>query len=519
LAGLLHDYQQQRPELLACFAHPPATLFSQAPARRAWDPALAAAMRAYQEGLGLARNFAGDEAVLITGQQPGLLGGPLYSVHKAMTTLLAAQRVTERTGTPCQPIFWVGADDHDFEEAREVHILSRDQEVLPLRYAPAAEVAGLPMYRVPLEASLHALIDAAAEAAPASEHTPGVRAFLHESLDAASSYADWFARIMARLFQDTPLLFFTPELPEARKLARAVLQQEIARPLESTRLLNEAGARLEALGYPPQVVKGDSECNFFLEVDGRRCKVLHRDGQFHLPEVQQRHTEDELLHALETTPERFSGNVVLRCVIQQALFPTAAYVAGPGELAYWSQLKPVFAHFNLEMPVVYPRMQCTLTTPKLEKLLTRYELRLDDLSAPPEVLRDRALRRMGDPGLRSMLDGHRRAILDAVDALRGDPAWRASQFSAARDAAARLQEQVESGLARVERAALHADEARTAAVEAQLGRLLNALAPQRKAQERVYSPFSFVFEYGWDFVPRLINRLDLDSQGMQQVEL
>jgi len=275
------------------------------------------------------------------------------------------------------------------------------------------------MFRVPIDATLHDLVDRAADETPGSELRNEVRAFLHGSLDAATSFADWNARLVARLFAGSGLAVYTSESRTARLAARAVIEREVRDPLASTRLVNEAGARLAAADYERQVSKGETDCGFFIEFDGRRCKTVYQGGAFHVPAVDMRFTSDELLGVLAEQPERFSPNVALRCIVQQRLFPAAAYVAGPGEIAYWGQFKPLFEYHGLPMPVVYPRARCLLTTPKLNAL--RAKLGLDssgtiDWTAPDELAL-RALRASANNPLTAAVQRRRAVVEDELRAL------------------------------------------------------------------------------------------------------
>lgn len=511
MTDIATDYIQESEALLRFYAGRPGALFEQPAEPMAWDPTLVESLRAYQKGIGSNSSFEGDEPVIVTGQQPGMLTGPLYTIYKAVTTVKLAASLSQKHGTRYVPVFWVGSEDHDFEEASITHVLSKLHEPVTLRYQPGANVAGLPMYRVPLEPSLKHLIDRAADAAAGSEHRDEVQTFLHESLDASSSLADWSVRILARLFRDTPLVLFTPELPVARSLAIPVLETSIAQPLEDTRILNDTGARLAAMGYEVQVVKDSNSCNFFLEVDGKRCKVAYEDGHFTVPEANQEFSESELLSVLRSEPERFSPNVALRCVVQQQLFPAAAYVAGPGEIAYWAQLKPVFKHFGKQMPVVYPRARAVITDLKLNKLLRKHGLTIDDLYQDSDALLERSLAAGASGAVVQRFRSHRTEIEGALERLERDMNMG--------DMTGQLRERIGLELDRYERGLLRADESALQATTQQLNRLCNSLAPGRKPQERFYTVFSFLFRQGWELIDRLMNDLDIVEFSMNEVEL
>jgi bacillithiol synthase len=519
MADLYTDYTAGKDTLAPFYEKPLPSLFTAPPDARPWAEGLHEALQHFQNALSIQRAFTGTEAIVATGQQPGLFTGPLYTIYKAVTAIRLASQIADRTQTPCLPLFWVGADDHDFEEVRTAHILSRNGDDLPLQYHPEADVAGLPMHRMPLEASLHKLIDLAAEAAPGSEYSAEIDALLHSTLESSLSFGEWFARIMAALFRDTPLTLFSPQIPEARRAAVPLIEYAIRNPLACTRLLNEAGRALEALGYTAQIVKGDSECAFFLEYEGRRRKVLFDQSAFHLPEEDTHFSQNDLIEILHESPGRFSPNVALRCVIQQALFPVAAYVAGPGEVAYWAQLKPVFSHFGLPMPAVYPRAQAMITTTKITKLMNRFGFSPDDLLDPPDRLEDRALKKaLRNPALEALAQ-QRPDINAAFDRLIQRLEQVSKKDRQAPDMARALSGQLQNGLDRIERSLLFADKEQTEALRKQLRRLCNTLAPQRRPQERHYCAFSFLFEQGWEFIPRLLENIDIESFTINKVEL
>lgn len=519
MTSIMDAFIEHAPEVLSFFAAPVNDLFTRQPLQRDWDPALRDAISRYQTELGLARSLNGNEPVVVTGQQPALFTGPLYTIYKAITAIRLAAKLEAIHAVPVLPIFWSGSDDHDFGEAKTAHFLTKEHRPLSLVYEPGQSTDGLPLYRVPLEAPLHALIDRAANETPGSECREDIRKFLHDSLEASTSFADWNARIMARLFQDTPLVLFEPHLPAARACAASVMQQEISQPLESTRLINEVGDQLRKLGFDPQLVKGENECNFFLEMGGRRRKVVYQAGQFVLPEEQMACSAQTLLEWLDSTPERFSPNVVLRCIVQQVLFPAAAYVAGPGEFAYWAQLKPVFRHFDRPMPILYPRASAVLTSAKVKKLMGRYGFHVDDLLRGPESLLERALQaELRSPAI-ELLRERRSGVLAAITALAEELGDVPRGANFAREQGHSFLRRVQAEWDRMESVFRHEDVTQVKAVERQVARLCDTLAPGRKPQERVFSVFSFLFEHGWELIPRLMDTLDIESFRLNEVEL
>lgn len=519
MADLLADYVSGAPPLLENYAATPQAVLEQPTPPLPWDNTLAGAVREYQTHLGAPKSVNAMAPVYITGQQPGIFTGPLYTIYKAITAIQLAERAEARSGNSAIPMYWVGGDDHDFDEIARVHLLTKAHESLPLHLAPAPDQHATSIFRLPVRPELHDLVEIAASEAPGSEHRDAVRGFLHDSLDAAGNLSEWHARLMARLFRDTPLVLFTPDLPEARRAAAPVFEREIQAPLASTERVNDGGARMENAGYDAQVVKDDSSCNFFLERDGQRCRVQFSDGAFHLPDTRERFSVQEMQQQLRDAPEQFTANVALRCIVQQHLFPVQAYVAGPGELAYWGQLKGLFNHFDTPMPVVYPRIRAVLTTIKTNKLMEKLGLRTADLDAPFMDLEERALRHASrHPGL-DVFEARRAEIRETLQALESDLESLGRPGRGAADTSRQLSHRVERELERFERNLLHSDDARRAAIRSQLTRLTTERMPERKQQERYYTIFSWLFEYGWDLIPRLMEALDSEEFGLQEVEL
>jgi bacillithiol biosynthesis cysteine-adding enzyme BshC len=510
------DYISGNEGIARFFAGSPHALLASPPQLNAWDETFAEGMRDYQVELGLTRKLSGNEAVIITGQQPGIFTGPLYTIYKAATAIRLAARLRETYGVPCVPVFWVGSEDHDFDEAKSAHFLSKHHEPFTLEYAPSADVAGFPMCRVPIEPSLHDLVDRAAANTSGSEYRDEVARVLHETLERSSSIAEWAARLMAHLFRDTDLLLFSPHLEFARNASLPILRKEISEPLASNRLVIEGGKQLAALGYAPQLVRNEQDCSFFLEVENRRRKVTFSGGTFHVNDTELAYPPDAMLALLESAPTRFSPNVALRCVVQQHLFAPAAYVAGPGEVAYWAQLKTVFEHFGHAIPIVYPRARAVLSTIKLNKLRRRAGLEYADLEQPFDVLLERVLESLSDSAALAAVRERRAEFRGVVDSLAAALESRDKRLTSYIPS---LRERIDFELDRLERAILRADETKVETAKQQLTRLCNAFAPWRRPQERVYTLFTYLFEHGWGLVGRITNGIDVETFGTTEFEL
>ena len=512
MSGLAKAYIDGDAFVRGLFEQPPEPRVNGAPTE--WNRWIAEACRDYSGELGVTRELPKGPAV-ITGQQTGLLGGPLYTVLKAITTIELAERLSRESGQPCTPVFWLAGDDHDFEEVSSVTLLTKTNEPLTLSWQPQADITNRAMHRVPLDDGLDALIEQVAQVTRGSEWRESVLDFLKESRGRYDNLCDWTGAILARLFQDTPLVFFAPHLEPARYHAIPVLAREIEEPLASTRLLIEAGEALAAQGYEIPLQKQPDQCQFFYSFDGVRYPVRFRDGHFHIANGES-YTPSQLRRKLDDEVGNFSAGAALRPIVQQALFPTAAYVAGPGEIAYWAQLKPLFQFHALPMPAVVPRMQAVVMSQKDRQVLDDLGWPYAHLHEPLQDLVEEALRgQASNPAVRELRRQQSQvtsALDEAVAAMEGADAR-------SREMMRRVAEKTAHGLERIERSMLHADKASLEAMRTRVARLQNRLAPHRKPQERVYGAASWLFEHGWELVPRLAAQLDLDARGVQEIVL
>ncbi len=509
-------YREGAAAISTFFTKRPDDLYLMNPTPRALDPLLVDEINQYQEQIGSTGRLGTTDIIVATGQQPGLFTGPLYTLYKGLTAIKLAEDLASRWAVPVRTVFWVASSDHDIDESGVAHFLTRRHELLSLDYPDKEKVRGMPLSKVPIVPGLRDVVRIASEETPGCEGKEDVLSFLYGTLDESHSLAEWSTRLLARLFRGFPIVFLEPSLPGIRRIAASVFRKELEDPIRLSLLVNEAGKSLQELGFPPQIKKASNDCSFFVEIENRRRKVVVEQGRFVFPETGEAISAATLTHWLEENPERFSENVILRPISQQVLLEPVAYVAGPGEVGYWAQLRGVFEHYGLDMPVVYPRIRATLVTTKNRKLMERYGLALDDLFEPFETLLDRALEQSSRSRSRSAFQTEKEALLDAVarfchatEQLSGELGPMASA----------LRERVKNALERMEKTVLRADQSEVVTVKKHLTRLIVSLAPSRKPQERIYNPFSFLFEQGWGLIQKLFKELPLAPFEHKEVEL
>ncbi len=322
---------------------------------------------------------------LLTGQQVGLFGGPLYTPYKAATAIARAREATAH-GKRHVAVFWLASEDHDFAEINQVTFpAGRELAQLVYERAPAA---ALPAGRIVLDESVTPLVERAAEyLGPASATDALVAAY-----QPGKTFAQAFAEFYAKIFAAQGLLIVDAGGRDFHRLGAPVLRAAIERADELHAALVERGHALEAAGYHAQVMVADQSSLLFLfdEQTGARLALRRTapnaaepDGLWHAAgaAATQSYSTADLVALLDAEPERISPAALLRPVFQDFLFSTSAQVAGPAEIAYLAQSAVLFERILSRQTPVMPRFSGTLIEPAVASLLRKHDLTLEQVFA------------------------------------------------------------------------------------------------------------------------------------------
>jgi bacillithiol biosynthesis cysteine-adding enzyme BshC len=325
--------------------------------------------------------FLNGAAAVVSGQQVGLFSGPAYAIYKAVTAIQIAHELT-RAGMDAVPVFWMATEDHDLDEVRSSTWFHEGK--LKRFELPGNGDAGLPVGRIELGAQVQEMADEAAGILTAAGGE-FVAAIFRESFGARETYGSAFGKLFARLFAEQGLILLDPLDERLHRVAAEVLRKAV----EEREGLNEAllarGKELDKAGFAAQVkVTARSTLIFGIGQGthggmrgGTRLPITANGEKFVGGE--QTWTKEELIRAVEAGPEKFSPNALLRPVVQDYLLPTAAYIAGPAEIAYYAQAEVIYKKLLGHMPVILPRAGYTILDAKAEKLLRRYGLKVEDV--------------------------------------------------------------------------------------------------------------------------------------------
>ncbi|MFQ5740633.1 MAG: bacillithiol biosynthesis cysteine-adding enzyme BshC [Acidobacteriota bacterium] len=313
---------------------------------------------------------------ILTGQQVGLFGGPALAVYKAATTILAA-RALEQEGYSVVPVFWLAADDSDFQEAASTTFLGEHAEPVEIRY-PRTHAKIHRMVGTVLLSEVDECLRQLQQRTPTADHKSFVIHLLRQSYRADRTFSEGFAAWMSRLFQDYGLVLFDPLSPGFRRQVQPAVARAVEKRTEILRSLHEHARQLRERGLQPQVAVDGTETLLFWVEGNNRYKLEFLNGCFSAKRRPSRLAEEELLGALRASPERLGHNVLLRPILQDHFFPVVVYVGGPSEIAYYSQVRAICNAWGIETEI-FPRAGITLVDRKSQRLLNKYKFRVTDL--------------------------------------------------------------------------------------------------------------------------------------------
>lgn len=341
-----------------------------------------------------------NSVVVIGGQQAGILTGPLYTLHKVISIIKLAEEKEKVLNVPVVPVFWIAGEDHDYQEVNHVFIpiqQKADKRIFPQKVLQKKMVSDIGLNKDIAFTWARHLIGTFGE----TNHTTSLLTFVENQLEKSTTFVDFFANIIMELFKDYGLLIIDSGDHKLRQHEKEILLNQIENHDSITSLLLEQQKQIRDKGFPNAIEANDQAANLFyydqrlnerilLEFDRGKDLFVGRNGSISF-------SKEELVEIATNDPSKLSNNVVTRPLTQEWLFPTLAFIAGPGEISYWAELKLVFEHFGLKLPPIVPRLNITLLERSIETDIADLKLKLlDVLSRGTELEREQFLQSIKD---------------------------------------------------------------------------------------------------------------------------
>jgi len=443
---------------------------------------------------------------IVTGQQAGLFTGPLYAIHKAITAIKIANCLKQE-GVQAVPVFWVASEDHDFEEVNHCEVIDVEGRLKRIVYDACGHTNDLPVGNIRLCEGISAKISEMIATLPPSEFIPGIEKDLRESYVSDAGFAEAFARLMARLFKNYGVVLLDPLDDGLKQVAAPLYVEAIEKSPEIAQALVRRSADLVAAGYHAQVHVSDDMTPLFYMDEGRRLAMTRHNGQFILKGGSNKSIpRDELIDLARNCTNCFSPNVTLRPIVQDFLLPTAAYIGGPSEIAYFAQIAVVYEALNRPLPFILPRASFTLIEGRHQKALAKYSLTLPDLFDGLHSAVTKVVERSLDRETSETFTEVERATGEQLDKLERSLS-RADGTLAASVKVAR--EKIFYQLEHLRTKFIHASARRDEAAYRQVERAYNTLFPNKNLQERELNVFYLLSRYGPGLIDDIYDATDI----------
>lgn len=458
---------------------------------------------------------------VVTGQQVGLYTGNMYTILKTITAIKLAKEFNHRFSEfRFIPIFWLESDDHDFDEANHIHIIDRKNEVIRIGFEteiPEEETLTrkntYPVGRIKFDTFINDLNEKLKTTLLHTDFTDKLIGNVKECYKENNDFKHAFAEMMNQLFKDSGLIFLDPDDAEIKKLLIPVFEKELNTSPRLCEGIINTSAELEKdydVQVKPKVI------NLFFLHNEQRYLLEPRDNErYALKNSKRRFTKEELMGILFETPENFSGNVVLRPICQDYLLPTIAYVGGPSEISYYAQFKSAYEHYDIPMPVIFPRASVSIIENKIKKFLTNFEINFTTVFHHKKLL-SKVVEKLSeikiDDGITKATDEFNKIFYELKTLTSKIDKTLVNVLDKTKE---KLLDNMEQFRGKITNAQISKSETSTA----QIDKVMNNLYPHKNLQERHINICYFLNKYDETFMQKLFDEIDINCTGHQVIEI
>lgn len=453
---------------------------------------------------------------VFTGQQLGLFGGPLYTFYKIFTTIKLSEYLNDKfSDFNFIPIFWMAGDDHDFEEINNLSVINQENEIEKVIYNDGLEESENrgDVGSLTFVDSINEFNDKLQKSVRQTEFSKELFELTNNIFSPKLTIAESFIHLIFRIFDDTGLIIFNPQDKEVKKLFIPIFKKELQDfKIHSNDVLLTSIDLDE--NYHSQVkIK---PINLFLSDETGRHLIEHVDDEFRLKGKRKRISKEAMFNLLEKKPEKFSANVLLRPICEDFLFPTGFYVAGPSEVSYYAQTLPLYKHFNVQQPYVFPRASATILESNIAKILMKYNLSTSQFFKDFQELKNETLSSTADNSVERIFTAINEEVLNSLEKLSDSlEAIDKNLVDLTKNTSGKIIHQIDV----LKSKAMKSQENKYEATMRQISKAKNYIYPNDNLQERELGILNFVNKYGFDIFDWLYNELDIHEFKHQILEL
>jgi len=332
---------------------------------------------------------------VVTGQQPAIFGGPLFTIYKTISLISLARFLSNKFDINVIPIFWNASDDNDIDEIKSINIISGDAERVSIDIPEYLSRLSYSKIILPVD-EYENLIRKMLDSLTQTEYKKDIEIFFYEILEkvigenrsSGYSVSKFFSVILTKLFSKYGLVILDPELISLKKLSRKIIDFDIAKQKEIHGMIDFNSKELLSLGYHNQLNLIRDNLDFFLNSKSAREKIkINDDGTFYIQGIDNKKnyiSENELKDILFKNISDVALNVITRPLLQDWILPNIATISGPGEISYFAQIKDIYTFFGIEMPIIVPRLSATVVEDKIKKPIEKIKLDYENLELFPD---------------------------------------------------------------------------------------------------------------------------------------
>jgi len=455
-----------------------------------------------------------DTFIIITGQQLGLFASPLYTIYKLITTIKLVESLNlQKSKHHYVPVFWLETEDHDFQEINHTGIFNKKFQPEQIMYqGQDRNKVSIRHYKFedPIEEAIGRIKNSSLETEYSNVLFDGLREHFQSGMDWTGAVRSF----LKELFESYGLLFFKPGDREIKEISIPFFKQLLEENDQVSELFTQTSAQLRSSGYHNQVKVIPGQTYIHFENESKQRMHLYRHEEAYGFKNEDSYVSlNEIIKKVEENPFSLSTTVISRPLLQSWLLPVAAYVAGPGEIAYWAQLGAMFDHFKLVVPCLFPRISATVVEPKINRYMSKYDIISDNLLLRKKEFIDQYYRNISeteaDPlsNLHQMLKKEETQILDYLKSID----------QTLIDGGKKTIERMTQTLTNFENRVLKARKEKESLRTEHLDQIHRAFFPEDMPQERYLGIIYFLNKFGPDFIDYLYKNLDSDTFDHQVI--
>ncbi len=453
---------------------------------------------------------------IVTGQQLGILGGPLYTFYKIITAIKLSRYLSERYDDyNFVPVFWLEADDHDFNEVRTLKIIDDANSLISIGYKEEIEEDDMrqSVGMINLDSSINDFFNKLNDSIKQTDFKTAIFDRLKNIYKEGISFKDAFKKLIFDYFDEYGLILFDPQDNKIKQLLKPVFKKEITDFRAHTEKLVHVSATLEELYHAQVKVK---PVNLFLRVDEGRYSIEPVENEFRLRRKRRSFSQEQLLELLENEPDRFSPNVLLRPICQDYLLPTAFYIAGPSEISYFAQIKLLYELYDIPQPIIYPRSSATILENSISTSLEKFSVSVNEMFIDVENVKKKIINSVEEISVEEMFDGISNQIEGTFDQLKEKLLDLDKTIA---DSSNRYRDKILSNLNELKSKAEKAQQKKYEVTLRQIDRAAVHLFPNSNLQEREINFIYFANKYGEDILKKIFDELQINKFEHQVIRI